>query len=80
MRTEFAMPDYYLAIMYKDLSTKDLSFLVRWARNLEISVNELLKRILLAAVAGNVYSENQPRRYGQKNPCSPENQPFETRY
>jgi hypothetical protein len=74
------MPDYYLAIMYKDLSTNDLSFLVRWARNLDISVNELLKRILLAAVAGNVYSENPPRRYGRKNPCSPKNQPFETRY
>lgn len=35
------MPDYYLAIMDKDMSPNDLSFLVRWARNLGISVNEL---------------------------------------
>lgn len=36
------MPDYYLAIKYDDLKAKERTYLTRWARNLGISVNELL--------------------------------------
>lgn len=57
------MPDYYLAIKYKELEPKERSYLTRWARNLGITVNELLKRILLAAIVGSLYSEKEPRRY-----------------
>lgn len=45
-----------------DIEPKYQAFLREWARNLDISVNALLKRILIAAVTGEVYVEEMPEK------------------
>ena len=45
-----------------DLEPKDWAFLGEWANNLGgVSLEELLKRILVAAVIGQLYAEKIPR-------------------
>jgi hypothetical protein len=41
-----------------DLEPKDWEFLREWANNLGVSLEELLKRILVAAVIGQLYAES----------------------
>ena len=43
-----------------DLEPKDWAFLREWANNLGVSLEELLKRILVAAVIGQLYAEKIP--------------------
>lgn len=43
-----------------DLEPKDWEFLREWANNLGVSLEELLKRILVAAVIGQLYAEKIP--------------------
>ena len=43
-----------------DLEPKDWAFLREWANNLGVSLEELLKRILIAAVIGQLYAEKIP--------------------
>ena len=43
-----------------DLEPKDWEFLREWANNLGVSIEELLKRILIAAVIGQLYAEKIP--------------------
>jgi hypothetical protein len=43
-----------------DLEAKDWAFLLEWANNLEVSMEVLLHRILVAAVAGQLYAEKIP--------------------
>ena len=43
-----------------DLETKDWTFLRDWANNLGVSIEVLLKRILIAAVIGQLYAEKIP--------------------
>jgi hypothetical protein len=43
-----------------DLAEDDREFLDAWANNLNVSVEELLKRILLEAVKGGHYIEGIP--------------------
>jgi hypothetical protein len=43
-----------------DLEPKDWAFLREWANNLGVSIEVLLKRILIAAVIGQLYAEKIP--------------------
>ena len=43
-----------------DLEPNDWAFLREWANNLGVSIDVLLKRILIAAVIGQLYAEKTP--------------------
>ena len=43
-----------------DIEPKDRAFLREWATNLGVSIEILLKRILIAAVIGQLYAEKIP--------------------
>ena len=43
-----------------DLERRDWVFLQQWANNLDVSVGVLLKRILVAAIIGQLYVEKIP--------------------
>jgi hypothetical protein len=49
-----------ITIQHSDLQKQDRKFLREWAKKLNISVTELLKRIALAAVYGERYVEKMP--------------------
>ena len=44
-----------------DIESKDWDFLHEWANTLSVSLEELLTRILIAAVIGQLYVEKIPR-------------------
>jgi hypothetical protein len=44
-----------------DIEPKDWSFLREWADSLGVSIEVLLKRILIAAVIGQLYVEKIPK-------------------
>lgn len=56
------LPYAMIYVAENDIEPKYQKFLREWARNLNISVNALLKRILLAAVGGEVYVESMPEK------------------
>ena len=43
-----------------DIQPRDWEFLREWANNLGVSIEVLLKRILIAAVIGQLYAEKIP--------------------
>jgi hypothetical protein len=43
-----------------DIEPKDWAFLREWANRLNVSIEVLLKRILVAAVIGQLYAEKIP--------------------
>ena len=43
-----------------DIPPRDWTFLREWANNLGVSIEVLLKRILIAAVIGQLYAEKIP--------------------
>jgi hypothetical protein len=43
-----------------DIEPKDWAFLREWANNLGVTVEVLLKRILVAAIIGQLYAEKIP--------------------
>ena len=43
-----------------DIEPKDWAFLREWANRLNVSIEVLLKRILIAAVIGQLYAEKIP--------------------
>jgi len=44
-----------------DIEPKDWAFLREWANRLGVSLEELLKRILIASVIGQLYVEKIPK-------------------
>jgi hypothetical protein len=44
-----------------DIEPKDWTFLREWANKLGVSIETLLKRILIAAVSGQLYAEKIPK-------------------
>jgi len=44
-----------------DIEPKDWTFLREWAKRLNVSIEVLLKRILVAAVIGQLYAERIPK-------------------
>jgi hypothetical protein len=53
-------PYAIVKLIPNDLEPKDWEFLRKWANNLGVSLEELLKRILVAAVIGQLYAEKIP--------------------
>ena len=43
-----------------DIESKDWAFLREWANRLGVSIEVLLKRILIAAIIGQLYAEKIP--------------------
>ena len=43
-----------------DIQPRDWAFLREWANNLGVSIEVLLKRLLIAAVIGQLYAEKSP--------------------
>jgi hypothetical protein len=43
-----------------DIQPRDWTFLREWANNLGVSIEVLLKRILIAAIIGQLYAEKIP--------------------
>jgi hypothetical protein len=48
-------------LTHSDIEPKDWAFLREWANNLGVSIEVLLKRILVAAVIGQLYAEKIPK-------------------
>ena len=53
-------PDAIVNLTPDDIEPKDWTFLREWANNLGVSIEVLLKRILVAAVLGQLYAEKIP--------------------
>ena len=53
-------PDAIVKLTSSDIEPKDWTFLREWANNLGVSIEILLKRILAAAVIGQLYAEKIP--------------------
>jgi hypothetical protein len=58
--THVETPHATVNLTTSELETKDWVFLHVWANNLGVKVEVLLKRILLAAIAGSHYAEKIP--------------------
>jgi hypothetical protein len=44
-----------------DIQPRDWTFLREWSNNLGVSIEVLLKRILIAAIIGQLYAEKIPK-------------------
>ena len=49
-----------LKLIPSDIEVTDWAFLREWANNLDVSLEVLLKRILVAATIGQLYAEKIP--------------------
>jgi hypothetical protein len=54
-------PYAIVELTHSDIEPKDWAFLREWANNLGVSIEVLLKRILVAAVIGQLYVEKIPK-------------------
>jgi len=53
-------PNAIVNLTSRDIEPKDWAFLREWANILGVSIEVLLKRILVAAVIGQLYAEKIP--------------------
>jgi hypothetical protein len=53
-------PDAIVKLTISDIESRDWIFLRRWSNNLGVSIEVLLKRILVAGVIGQLYAEKIP--------------------
>jgi len=53
-------PYAIVKLTLNDIQTRDWAFLREWANNLGVSIEVLLKRILVAAIIGQLYAEKIP--------------------
>jgi hypothetical protein len=58
--THGATPYAIVKLTLSDIEQKDCAFLREWADRLGVSIEVLLKRILIAAVIGQLYVEKIP--------------------
>ena len=63
--TQGESPDATVTLTPDDIQPKDWNFLREWASNLGVSIEVLLKRILLAGVTGQLYAEKIPEIDGK---------------
>ena len=49
-----------VALALREIRPRDRAFLKQWAEKLGVSIDVLLKRILLAAIEDQLYAENIP--------------------
>ena len=54
------MPDAIVKLTYSDIEPRDWAFLREWANILGVSIEVLLKRILVAAAIRQQYAEKIP--------------------
>jgi hypothetical protein len=54
------IPHAIVTLTSSDIEPKDWAFLRKWAKRLGVSIEVLLKRILIAAVVGQLYVEKIP--------------------
>jgi hypothetical protein len=54
-------PSAVVKLTLSDIEPKDWAFLREWADRLSVSIEVLLKRILIAAVIGQLYVEKIPK-------------------
>ena len=53
-------PDAIVKLTLSDIESRDWLFLREWSNNLGVSIEVLLKRILVAGVSGQLYAEQIP--------------------
>ena len=53
-------PVAIVKLVTNDIEAKDWVFLREWANKLDVSLEELLKRILIGAAIGQLYAEKMP--------------------
>ena len=58
-------PHAIVTLTPNDIQPKDWKFLREWANNLGVSIEVLLKRILIAGVTGQLYAEKIPKIDGE---------------
>ena len=58
--THCETPSATVQLTPNDIQPRDWSFLREWANNLGVSIEVLLKRILVAAIIGQLYAEKIP--------------------
>jgi hypothetical protein len=58
--THIETPSIVINLTSNDIEPKDWAFLREWANNLGVSIEVLSKRILIAAVIGQLYAEMIP--------------------
>ena len=58
--TQGESPDTTVKLTPDDIEPKDWEFLRQWASNLDVTIEVLLKRILVAAIIGQLYAEKIP--------------------
>jgi hypothetical protein len=58
--THCETPYIVINLTPSDIEPKDWAFLREWANRLNVSIEVLLKRILIAAVIGQLYAEKIP--------------------
>ena len=58
--TKGEFPYVTVKVIPSDIELTDWAFLREWANNLGVTLEGLLKRILLAAVIGQLYAEKIP--------------------
>jgi hypothetical protein len=60
IQTHGETPYIVINLTPSDIEPKDWAFLREWANRLNVSIEVLLKRILIAAVIGQLYAEKIP--------------------
>ena len=58
--TQGESPYAIVTLTPSDIEPKDWAFLREWANRLGVSIDVLLKRILIAAIIGQLYAETIP--------------------
>ena len=59
-RTNGESPHAIVKLIPDDIQPKDWAFLREWTNNLGVSIEVLLKRILIAGIEGQLYAEKIP--------------------
>jgi hypothetical protein len=60
IHTHGESPYAIVTLTPSDIEPKDWTFLREWANRLGVSIDVLLKRILIAAIIGQLYAEKIP--------------------
>jgi hypothetical protein len=60
IHTHGESPYAIVTLTPSDIESKDWAFLREWANRLGVSIEVLLKRILIAAIIGQLYAEKIP--------------------
>lgn len=62
---------FVIIIDESELDESERAFHQEWAKNLNVSIEELFKRLLLAAIDGDPFIEKRPKVETPRNPEPP---------